>query len=75
MLFIYGTNYYPALVGALLLDQGFTVAEAFVRVSLLSHLPQVILEREWLTPKQKLQQVLRCMSQGTRTGTHKPVYK
>ena len=59
------------MVGAIYLDKGLDVAETFIRVMLLSRIQRVILEREWMTPKKKLLQMLQCSGNSKK----KPSYK
>lgn len=62
-------NCYEAVVGALYLDQGYEVAAAFIKKSLLSTLPEILESGSWMDPKSYLQE----LAQSTEGAT--PVYK
>ena len=49
-------NTFEALIGSIYLDQGFNVAEGFIKNNLLSELPKIIKEKLYIDPKSHFQE-------------------
>ena len=62
-------NSYEAVVGAIYLDKGFEAAKAFISVSLLSTLEEILHTGSWMDPKSHLQEVAQSKEGFT------PVYR
>ena len=52
-------NAFMAVVGAMYLDQGLATAQFFLEVVLIPKLPQIVATKEYLEPKEYLQQLPR----------------
>jgi ribonuclease-3 len=62
-------NSFEAVTGALYLDQGYEVAKAFLKESILSTFDEILASGSWMDPKSHLQE----LAQSQETAT--PVYK
>lgn len=62
-------NSYEAVIGALYLDQGYTVAEKFIKDSLLITFDDILKSGSWMDPKSHLQELIQ-----SKEG-HTPQYK
>lgn len=62
-------NAFEALIGAIFIDQGYTVAEVFITAHILNKLDDILESGSWRDPKSRLQEVAQ-----SHTG-FTPVYK
>jgi ribonuclease-3 len=62
-------NSYEAVIGALYLDQGFEAARKFIKLSLLSTLPEILETGSWMDAKSHLQELAQSVEGFT------PIYK
>lgn len=62
-------NSYEAVVGALYLDQGYDVAKAFIKKSILSTFEEILKTGSWMDPKSHLQEVAQ------RIDGFTPIYR
>lgn len=62
-------NSFEAVIGAIYLDQGYSVAKKFINENIISTLPQILETGSWRDPKSYLQEVAQ------EKDGHTPVYK
>lgn len=62
-------NSFEAVIGAIYLDQGYQVSNAFIEDNLISTFDEILKTGSWMDPKSKLQEIAQSNENAT------PVYK